>query len=152
MVSRCSGDFYLARKYYDQARRNLARSYDAFSRFIKLRLAEAAKAIDVRLRHRGKHLVPPGAEHRKRRLRHGHPSTISRCPLTGHSDFNVAVQSGNLNLEIWSSGGYRLKKSATTNAAFELMPTGKGETEESFLACASGRRPPARQRFRQGRC
>src|ERR1700724_2207865 len=85
-------DFHLARKYYDQARRNVARSYDTVSRFIKLRLAEAAKAIDVRLRHRGKHLVPPGAEHRKRRLRHGHPSTISRCPLIGqgHSDFNVA--------------------------------------------------------------
>ena len=32
--------------------------------------------------------------------------------------------SGNLNLEIWSSGGYRLKKSATINAAFVLMPTG----------------------------
>src|SRR5207302_11516596 len=64
-------DFYLARRYYDQARRNVARSYDAFSRFIKLRLAEAAKAIDVRPRHRGKHLVPPGGEHRKRR--HGHP-------------------------------------------------------------------------------
>src|ERR1700732_1304778 len=74
-------DFYFARKYDDQARRNVARSYNAFSRFIKLRLAETAKAIDVRLRHRGKHLVPPGAKHRKGRLRHGHPSTISRCPF-----------------------------------------------------------------------
>ena len=81
-------DFYHARKYYDPAWRNVARSYDAFSRFINLRLAEAAKAIDVRLRHRGKHLVPPGAEHRMRRLRHGRPSTISHCPLVGHS--NVA--------------------------------------------------------------
>jgi hypothetical protein len=61
--------------------------------------------------------------------------------LIGHSDFNVAVQGGNLNLEIRSSRGYRLKKSAAINAAFELMPTGKGETEESILACASGRRP-----------
>jgi hypothetical protein len=61
--------------------------------------------------------------------------------LIGHSDFNVEVQSGNLNLEIRSSREYRFKKSAAINAAFELMPTGKGETEESILACASGRRP-----------
>jgi hypothetical protein len=60
------------------------------------------------------------------------------------------IQSRNVSLEIWSSGGCRLKNSATINAAFELMPTGKGETEESILACASGRRPSARQRFRQG--
>src|ERR1700675_2056622 len=76
--------------------------------------------------------------------------TIIRPPQHG-SALPVLVQSRNVSLEVWSSGGYRLKKSATINAVFELMPTGKGETEESILACASGRRPSARQRFRQGR-
>ena len=54
------------------------------------------------------------------------------------------VQSGNLNLEIWSSDGCRPKNGATIETAFVLMPTGTGESEESFLACASGRRPSAR--------
>jgi hypothetical protein len=35
--------------------------------------------------------------------------------------------------------------------ASSALGSGKGETEESILAGASGRRPSARQRFRQGR-
>jgi hypothetical protein len=63
----------------------------------------------------------------------------------------VLVQSGNLSFEIWSSDGCQLNYNATIETAFVLMPTGTGETEESLLPCASGRRPPARQCFRQGR-
>src|SRR5580704_2767566 len=79
------------------------------------------------------------------------PALVCRSITAMGSALPVLVQSGNLSLEIWSSGGWRLKNSATIKAAFELIPTGKGETEESILACASGRRPSARQRFRQGR-
>ena len=59
----------------------------------------------------------------------------------------VLVQGGNLSLEIWSSDGCRPNYNAAIDTAFVLMPTGTGETEESLLACTSGRRPPARQRW-----
>jgi len=53
----------------------------------------------------------------------------------------VLAQNGNLSLEIWSSDGCRLKNSSTIKAAFERIPTSKGETGESLRACASSRRP-----------
>jgi hypothetical protein len=54
--------------------------------------------------------------------------TIMRPPQHG-SALPVLVQSGNLNLEIWSSDGCRPKNIATIEAAFVFMPTGESETE-----------------------
>ena len=52
------------------------------------------------------------------------PALVCRSITAMGSALPVLVQSGNLSLEIWSSGGCRLKNSAAINAAFELMLTG----------------------------